>query len=423
LARILIVDDEPTIIEVVRIYLEDAGYPDILTTTDPGSAVAMIENEQPDLLLLDLLMPGTSGFDILRALREDSSTRFLPVVVLTSETDPAAKLQALELGATDLLAKPVDPSELLLRLRNTLAAKAYQDRLAYSDNITGAANRPLFLRRVRLALRDDATQCLPVTVIQLGLDRFNKINNALGYGTGDRVLKLTADKIRQRLGAGPITAARPGDKSVMVARTGGDEFMVLVQEDLTQEAALELTNRIRDWVAEPIQLDDSDVVITTSAGVAMAPGDGTDPEQLMAHVGKALAYAKQRGPNLAVAYDSNIASWSHGLLSMERDLRSAMERGELSLHYQPKVSLAPSRIIGAEALLRWQHPQRGMISPAEFIPLAEEAGLIAPIGAWVLNEACRQAKQWQTDHLGKLTTLANCLSPLMCRHGNSKSKI
>lgn len=175
-AKVMMVDDEPITSEMLQSFLKDAGYRNFLLTSDPSEALELLVNQRPDVLLLDLMMPKVNGFDILRAMRADAKLRHIPVIVLTSSSDAENKLQALELGATDFLAKPVDSSELALRLRNTLAAKAYQDQLAYYDSLTGLPNRQMLADRLDWAFRQAERYGRTGALLHLNIDRFKQVN-------------------------------------------------------------------------------------------------------------------------------------------------------------------------------------------------------------------------------------------------------
>ena len=195
---IMMVDDEPIILETLQMFLEDAGYDNFITTTEPKRALNMVVLKKPDVVLLDVMMPEITGLDILKEMRSKEALQHIPTIILTSATDPETKLQALELGATDFLAKPVDPSELALRLRNTLAAKAYQDRLLYYDGLTGLPNRRLFTRRLNDSLvrsKHDSKAC---AILHIDLDRFKQINDTLGQNFGD-TLQIGRASCRERV--------------------------------------------------------------------------------------------------------------------------------------------------------------------------------------------------------------------------------
>ena len=409
-ARIMLVDDEPTTLEVVQTYLEEAGYTEFVSTSVPGEALPGMRAAPPDLLLLDLMMPGISGFEILAALRADEGLRYTPVIVLTAATDGDTKLRALELGATDFLSKPVDASELTLRVRNALAFKSYQDRLANVDALTGLPNRRTFIEAVdetfRQALHDRRTYSL----LSIDLDRFKQINDSFGHKTGDRVLGDAAQRIRgifdEVIGTAPRSAgAVPFD--ARLARTGGDEFMAMLPETAGANTTGQFIRRLQESFQDAFPIGDQDVFITPSIGVAVLPVDGDDAEALIKNAETAMRQAKSRGANNFEFYSRDMNSKAYERLSLESALRKALERDELVLHYQPKVDANTLRLVGVEALVRWQHPQRGMIPPGVFIPIAEETGLIGEIGAWVMNEACRQAIEWQRAGLPAITMAVN----------------
>lgn len=416
-STIVMVDDEPTTLEVLEALLEEEGYCNIFPTTDSTRALALIEARNPDVVLLDLVMPEVDGFEILAALRASAAFAHTPVIVLTSATDPATKLQALEHGATDFLAKPVDPSELALRLRNTLAAKAFQDRLARYDALTGLPNRTFFLELLaRLLDRTDAdsSRC---AVLHIDIDRFKQINDALGPPAGDSVLKMVAERLEACLRSSDLIGV-PGlsETGEPLSRLGGDEFSLLLPDIGSADRAERVARRVQAELAKPINLRDQQVFVTASIGIAIFPDDGRDVERLVQSADTAVCHAKRGGAAGCQFYSPPLNSQSRERLSLENDLRRALERGELSLQYQPKIDLRTGRLVGAEALMRWQHPRHGWISPVRFIPLAEDAGLITLLGEWALRESALQAAAWQSAEFGPLRVSVN-VSPLQFRPG------
>jgi diguanylate cyclase (GGDEF)-like protein len=395
-ATVMMVDDEPTTIEVLQAFLENEGYRRFVTTTQSSRAMDLFANENPDAVLLDLHMPEVTGFEILALVRRDSRYRHIPVIVLTSSNDSETKLRALQLGATDFLAKPVDPSELALRLRNTLAAKAYQDRLTYYDVLTGLPNRRMFMDRLLWSLRCAKRDGTGGAVLHIDLDHFQKINDTLGHETGDSLLIGVAQRLRQRVPVVDIVNATDVDESqAILFRVGGDEFNVLLPEMGRIENAAHMAGTILAAMKEPFQVDGHEVFITPSIGVAVFPNDGEVSDTLLKHAGVAMNQAKQRGRNTYEFYSAKMNAKALERLSLENQLRRALDREELLLFYQPKVDIRTERVVGSEALLRWQHPEHGLVSPVKFIPLAEETGLIVSFGEWVLHAACKQNKAWQ----------------------------
>ena len=193
---VMMVDDEPMMIEVTQTFLEDAGYRRFVSVIDPRLALTTARVKKPGLILLDLMMPGMSGFEVLEQIRGDESLRHTPVIVLTAASDPASKLRALELGATEILAKPVDESELKIRVRNSLAFKAYQDRLANDDPLTGLPNRRVFVDRLKSALLQGQMRGRQLALLHINLDRFRQVNDTLGHRAGDTLLAMVAERLR-----------------------------------------------------------------------------------------------------------------------------------------------------------------------------------------------------------------------------------
>jgi diguanylate cyclase (GGDEF)-like protein len=399
-AKIMLTDDEPTTLEILEVLLQGEGYANIITTSDSREALGLVEKYRPDALFLDLMMPNIGGLEILQAIRSDASIRHTPVITLTSSTDAATKLRALELGATDFLAKPVDPSELALRLRNTLAAKAYQDRLLYYDAVTELPNRLHFHDRLKRMLQRAKSASVECALMHINLDRFKQINSAVGHSVGDRLLKEVAERIDGVLRPTDMIGI-PGlaDEANPLSRVGGDEFSLLLPGAGAADRAARIGMRIQNALADPFQIHGKDLFMTCSMGIALHPTDGDDAESLLANAEFALREAKQGGGKGFRFYDRSVNLESAERFSLEHDLHRAVERKQLRLHYQPKLEIASGRVTGVEALMRWQHPELGLISPDRFIPIAEETNLIVPLGEWALRTGCQQAFAWQQHRL------------------------
>jgi diguanylate cyclase (GGDEF)-like protein len=407
-ATVMMVDDEPITLDVVQAYLEDAGYQKFVTVSEPARAMDLVASEKPDVLLLDLMMPGVSGYDILTAIRADAKFQHIPVIVLTSSTDSETKLKALELGATDLLAKPVDSSELVLRLRNTLAAKAYLDRLASYDRLTGLYNRQMFGEHMDWTLRLAQRHGKSGALLHINVDHFRKVNEALGPALGDEFLQAIAKRLEQGVRNSDSLARIDDDAAApRLSRLGGDEFAVLLVEVDKSASILSVARRFLTKMAEAFNIGGHEVFVTCSIGIAVFPDDGMDRDTLVQRAAVALKYAKQQGGNQHCFYSAELNERSLHRLSLNSALHNAAGRGEFVLFYQPKIDTRTQTLVGAEALLRWKHPARGFVSPGEFIPLAEESGLIVEIGAWVLDEACRQIERWRAAGLPAPTVAVN----------------
>jgi diguanylate cyclase (GGDEF)-like protein/PAS domain S-box-containing protein len=266
-------------------------------------------------------------------------------------------------------------------------AEARITHMAHHDALTDLANRVLFRERLDRALMRDRRNNKGVAVLALDLDRFKEVNDTLGHPIGDALLKGVAQRLRD--------CVRETDT---IARLGGDEFAVVqsVMDEASETAAL--AQRLQEAITEPYDLDGHHVVIGTSIGIAVSPADGTDPDDLLKNADLALYRAKSEGCGAYHFFEPEMDRRMRARRNLERDLRNALTNGEFALHYQPLVNIERDEICGFEALLRWTHPERGKVSPADFIPLAEETGLIVPIGEWVLRQACKDAAIWP-DHL------------------------
>jgi len=408
-ALVMMVDDEEVVIDLIQAYLDSAGYKRFISTTDPRKALELMLRERPQLVLLDINMPGMSGLQIMQAMRADPSLQHIPVIVLTGVNDPETKLRALELGASDFLGKPVDESELVLRLRNTLAAKAYQDYLAYYDRVTGLANRHRFMSELDRAVREAYAEGRMGAVLEFDLDRFKQINEALGPATGDHVIKEAGRRIRRAMHSF-IRADEATLQQALGARFGGDEFSVLLPSVSNVEQASRVAEAVLRALADPYQVDAKELHLTASAGVALFPADGIAIDEVVRNAEAALRQAKQAGGNGYRFYSKEFNDKAALRLSIESQLRKAIERGELELFYQPKLRVETRTVCGAEALLRWRHPQRGIVPPSEFVSVAEESGLIAALGEWALHAACRQLVEWDAAGLKRVPISVN-LSP------------
>lgn len=411
-AKVMMVDDEPILIELVRAFLDDAGYQSFVGVSDPQTAIATLSDERPDVLLLDLMMPNVTGFDILETVRTSAELRHLPVIVMTSASDADTKLRVLELGATDFLEKPVDPSELVLRLRNTLAFKAHRDRTVYFDQLTNLPNRHLFLSQVSSTLRRCAKSRTQCGLLHVDFDRLKQINQTLGHRVGDAMVRAISQRVQASLaGVDPMGTTSDGSSAWTLSRLGGSEFAALMPGIDRPEQAATVARNLANAMARPMIIDGHELVASTYVGIAISPDDGDSPEQLLQHANAALSAAKQRGKNSYCFYSDELNDQAVQRLTTESDLRKAIGNDELELYYQPKVDVATNQITGAEALIRWNHPTRGLVPPNDFIPIAEEVGLIVDIGTWVLQNACEQAIRWREQGITDCGVSVNISPP------------
>jgi diguanylate cyclase (GGDEF)-like protein/PAS domain S-box-containing protein len=286
------------------------------------------------------------------------------------------------------------------------AAEEKIEFLAHHDPLTRLPNRILLRDRFEQGLLHAARAGSKVAVIYLDLDRFKAINDTLGHPVGDRLLVSVAERLR--------TCVRESDT---ISRQGGDEFVVVLMDVGDAQVAGQVAGKIIESLATPFDLDGHVLATSGSIGISLYPDDGDDFDNRLKQADTALYHAKDGGRNTYRFFDEAMNRGAVERLQIEQDMRLALDRHEFSLHYQPYVDLDSGQIVGAEALLRWAHPRLGMIPPAHFIPIAEESGLIVPIGTWVLNEACRQNKTWQEAGFPPITVAVN-LSAIQFRRDN-----
>jgi diguanylate cyclase (GGDEF)-like protein/PAS domain S-box-containing protein len=290
---------------------------------------------------------------------------------------------------------------------HTIARERIQ-YLAHYDSLTGLANRRLFHEQLAQALVAAGEQNSCVALLYLDLDQFKRVNDTLGHRAGDRLLQAVAERLRGCVRARDVVArAKEADSGAEVSRLGGDEFTILLSQISSTGDAETVARRILASLPEPIAIDEHQLSCSASIGIAVYPTDGRDAEMLVKNADTAMYQAKKRGRNTYEFYSEDMNARSLRKLTLESRLRNAIEHGELKLLYQPKVDVRDGKVTGMEALLRWEDAELGSVSPREIIPLAEESGLIVPLGRWVLREACIQNRRWQDDGYQKLRVAVN----------------
>ncbi|HEY7502444.1 MAG TPA: EAL domain-containing protein [Vicinamibacterales bacterium] len=408
MTTLLVVDDEPLNRDVLQRRLERVGYHVLVADSGP-SALGIVAAQHVDLVLLDVMMPGVDGVETLRRLRRSRSVSELPVIMVTAKDSTEDVVEALDAGANDYMTKPVDFAVAQARIRTQLTARR-------ADPLTGLPNRLLFIERLndQIARSRAASDC-EFAVFFLDVDRFKIINDSLGHAAGDELLTAIARRLEQSLRSTDTIARFSGECTL--ARLGGDEFTVLVAGVGNVDDARTIAERLVAAVAKPFALDGREVVVTVSVGLVMADRRYDRAEEMVRDADTAMYRAKERGKARCEIFDTSMLAAAKERLRTESDLRRAIERQEFLLHYQPIVMLSNQQLCGLEALVRWQHPVRGLVAPDGFIAIAEETGLIVPIGLWVLREACGQMRAWDREFAECSTLVMNVnLSARQCLH-------
>ncbi len=398
--QVLVVDDDRSTRSTLRHTLQRDGF-HVEEAANGAEALAMLARFQPDVILMDAMMPVMDGFTACARMQELPNAGAVPVLMITALQDNSSVERAFAAGASDYIPKPIHYAVLSQRVRRIIEANRAEKRirhLAYNDVLTNLPNRTLFFELLAASI-DRARQGgdgQQVAVLFMDLDRFKYVNDNLGHDVGDRLLQAVAQRVRHTVRADDA-----------VARLGGDEFTVVLNELDSPAAAATAAHNIVRVLSAPFPIDGHDIFVTASVGIAMYPHDGADVATLVKHADSAMYRAKRTN----TGFQFYEASMEHSIsehVRLESDLRRAMEQQhQLEVFYQPQACLDSGKIIGMEALVRWRHPTRGMIAPADFIPLAEETGLINPLGDWVLRTACAQLQQFLCAGLPPMRVAVN----------------
>ncbi|HEY9300879.1 MAG TPA: diguanylate cyclase, partial [Phormidium sp.] len=427
---ILIVDDTPENLRFLSGLLMKQGYT-IRKALSGQMALTAIQTVSPDLILLDIMMPSMDGYEVCEKLKADPKTAAIPVIFLSALSEAFDKVKAFSVGGADYVAKPFQFEEVLARVQNQLelrAAKIQNQQLnaqleervkertfqlevanqelrreinermllqeqlikmALYDDLTGLPNRALFMERLEQALkRTKEHSGEAFAVLFLDCDRFKVVNDSLGHLAGNELLINLARRLEKLL-----------SQHHTLARLGGDEFAIILTDVGNISSVLLIADQILQSFASPFQLNKQEIFINASVGIAMSNPNYERAEHILRDADIAMYRAKTLGKGQYQIFDPKMHDAVIQVLQLENDLRRAIERQEFIVHYQPIIALDTSKIVGFEALVRWDHSQRGMVSPGLFIPVAEETGLINQLGNWVLREACYQLQQWYQEKL------------------------
>lgn len=377
--------------------LTKEGYKAI-TTSDIPTGLEIIRTQRPDLILCGLELTGGDNFELLQYLQHKPDLLSIPLILLTPIDNHLRWRQCVSLGADDCLVTPFGERELVeaiaIRLRKQDAlTNRYNhlmrhlaerlNRLSQYDSLTDLPNYHLLRQRLQQAIERASGSKQKVALLTVSLDRLRQVNNTLGYAVGDTLLRATAQRL-----AGVLP------RSSAVARLTANQFAIVVPAPPDRESVRAIAANIFESLGHSFSLPRQDVFMTVSIGVAMFPDDSEEINVLLRQADAALDWAKAQKSNSCRFYRPDMPVVSGDELQLETWLRHALERDQFEVWYQPKYSLRKDRIVGAEALIRWRHPETGYISPARFIPLAEETGLIVPIGEWVLKTVCAKTATW-----------------------------
>ncbi|MEH2139918.1 two-component system response regulator [Nostoc sp.] len=423
---ILIVDDMADNLRVLSSILTREGY-NVRKALNWQMALTATQTVLPDLILLDIMMPEVDGYEICQTFKAWELTADIPVIFISALDDVFDKVKAFKVGGVDYITKPFEFQEVLVRVQNQLALRSarleilklnvelehrvkertgelekalqklqqeinsrqkLQSQLldiALHDSLTGLPNRVLFIRRLENALnRAKQESSYQFALLFLDCDRFKVINDSLGHLVGDELLIAIARRLQACLI--PIDT---------IARLGGDEFGILLENITDINIAIQVAEQILQQLSLAFNLSRYEVFMNASIGISWGNKNYDRPEYLLRDADTAMYRAKAQGRGKYHVFNPAMHREAIQLLELENDLRRAVERQEFLVYYQPIVSLNTGRISGFEALVRWQHPTRGLVSPIEFIPVAEETGLINAINSWVLQSACHQLSIWQ----------------------------
>ncbi|GMU46041.1 MAG: hypothetical protein AMXMBFR26_08230 [Porticoccaceae bacterium] len=382
--QLLIADDDRTLRLAVRGTFAGEEF-ELIEAADGAQAVALCERSLPDIILMDAMMPDVNGFDACQRIRQLPGGADVPILMVTSLEDEDAIVRAFASGATDYLTKPIHFTVLKERVARMIKANRAELRartLAFADSLTGLPNRARLNQELGFALSQASLNDERIAILFLDLDNFKNVNDSLGHQVGDLLLKAVADRLRRCV-----------RRSDFIARLGGDEFTVILRRVDTDEVIANIARNILHALSEPFVFIQKRMLVSSSIGIAIFPDHGSDVSTLLKYADLAMFKAKET--------KNQFCFYSHGMedevarkVQLQQELRQALDNDHFVLHLQPQYDLREARAVAAEALVRWQREDGKLLTPAHFVPLAEESGLITELTELVLEKACRQIRAW-----------------------------
>jgi diguanylate cyclase len=393
---ILVLEPDRATRETILGILQPQGF-QVVVVADPAAALRQARSLIPDVMIVALQLPQGEAGQLLQQIRQDPKLARTAFIWLSQRASRQEIRTSLSLGADDCLAKPLVPRELEQAIATCLSrqtrmlqpyeqqvqrSKLVLERLAYWDEVTGLPNRRLFSQQVEQVMTHARQVQQSVAMFYLSVDQLHAITVTFGQEMGSSLLQAVSQRLKQV-------------DALAIARLGDAEFGLVFADVWQHQQVSHMAQRLMDVVTEPYTLNGHEVRIQVSIGVASSPQHGNTPAMLLMQANTAMRWCQQQGQSGYRFYNPTMTTVEAERHLIATDLGRAIERQELEVHYQPQIDIARGRMIGVEALIRWRHPQRGMISPATFVPIAEELGLIVPIGEWVLRRACTEFQTWQ----------------------------
>ena len=397
---VVLADDDPSIRLMVRHVLESEDF-DIIEASDGLEAIKAVEKYHPALILLDAVMPGIDGFTTCQQIKEKGHTD-IPVMMITGLDDDASVERAYEVGAIDFITKPIKWAVLKHRVKSGVAkviAERKVQLLAYRDTLTSLPNRLLFADRLEQAVIRSERSRTSMALMLIDIDDFKLVNDSFGHDAGDKLIKAVGELISKSL--------RRADT---IARLGGDEFAVIIEGIDGPDDAISIADNLTTILEHNVRLDDQETYTSASIGIAIYPDDGKDARTMLKNADTAMFRAKENGRHCFQFYKPEMSVSAMERLDLENSLKAAFENDEFLIHYQPVIDINKNEVTGVEALLRWQHPDKGMIHPVDFVSVVEECGLIVALGEWLIFSVCKQLKVWRDAGLENQNVSIN-LSP------------